>query len=483
MWVGNDIANAAYFTFPVHTGVTASGALEIGELRSGNESYALELNQSSLTQIFVRLRRTRDDANTAFNINHLLGLSFLGERGETGADGEHGTDGADGVDGARGPIGPQGIQGPTGPEGPEGPAASLGGQFMIWGEETSGLNPATGSGWQWSFGNGALGANRGLKMGFDCVITSISLTSDTNFTDADIIVTVDDLNTPVRVFGTAIREASGGGFNHVVNAGEVINVKTISGSMGSNMVVGIAIETAGVRGPAGADGADGADGIDGADGATGERGPMGLQGDDGPQGDQGPAGADGSDGATGPRGLQGERGPQGEQGPAGAEGPTGPMGPMGLQGPRGLQGVPGMDGTGGGGGGGNGILIGAWSSNGTISSSNLWEFGDRQAGARGGFMIPFDGIIVAMGVSLASTTFDPGWTIEAVVNQGAGAAPATSRNAATRLTIANAIYAFMTTGTLHVNAGNTITLNTVEPYGRITANDPLVSIFVQQRTA
>lgn len=47
--------------------------------------------------------------------------------------------------------------------------------FPIWAEESSNPNPATSSGYQWSFGNGATGSNCRMTLGVDCELSKISL--------------------------------------------------------------------------------------------------------------------------------------------------------------------------------------------------------------------------------------------------------------------------------------------------------------------
>jgi len=94
----------------------------------------------------------------------------------------------------------------------------------------------------------------------------------------------------------------------------------------------------GATGPIGAAGAIGPAGPPGPAGSSGPRGEVGPTGSPGPPGAVGPLGPAGPQGDPGPQGVQGDPGPQGPQGDPGPPGPAGPQGPAGAQGPAGPAG-------------------------------------------------------------------------------------------------------------------------------------------------
>ena len=334
IWVGSDIANANLFIFPVDTGLENAASFEIGEFKTGTISYAGEiLGEPTGTNFRVLVRRSDTDAPVAARINHVRGLAARGSagprgemgpdgpRGDTGPQGPAGTNGRNGQDGRDGMDGQDGAQGPMGVPGP---VATAGGRSMIWAEETSQISTTQGEGFQYAFGNGGMGANRGIKLGFDCTIIGLTWRAAVNaLVNTRLEVYIDNVGTGVFLdIQNNTQEAQRFDLNQAIQRGQILNMRTISGGGGGTQsVLGIAIETAGVRGDPGPAGADGQDG---QMGPTGARGPMG---DTGPEGPQGPQGDRGLRGEMGLRGEQGEMGPMGVRGIGGDTGETGPPGP------------------------------------------------------------------------------------------------------------------------------------------------------------
>lgn len=125
---------------------------------------------------------------------------------------------------------------------------------MVWAEENANLDVTVNSGYQWSFGNGA-NSLTGLKMGYPCTLTRLTITAQTSTTG-----TVEVYKNGVATGATVSLTASTGGITTSIAVpfaqGDRLNFRTVSGSGGTAVAVGAALETDGVKGDKGDPGDD-----------------------------------------------------------------------------------------------------------------------------------------------------------------------------------------------------------------------------------
>lgn len=118
-----------------------------------------------------------------------------------------------------------------------------GGYDSIWAEENASLNPATNSGYQFSFGNGATNA-QGYTIGYDGTIVVLSIASQTATTGTVALVingtpTANTVSLSSSTTGTTDVSVA-------VTRGDTITFQTTSGSGGNYIVVGATIRTGSV---------------------------------------------------------------------------------------------------------------------------------------------------------------------------------------------------------------------------------------------
>ena len=131
-----------------------------------------------------------------------------------------------------------------------------GGRTTVWAEENNSFNSGTNGGFQFSFGNGAT-SNNGLTMGYACSAINLTWSSNTAPTGVTVELYLNDVGTGqvATVTGTS------GVFNFptpvaIVEADRIM-FRTLTGSGGSKVVIGVTLETEGVKGEKGDQGEQG----------------------------------------------------------------------------------------------------------------------------------------------------------------------------------------------------------------------------------
>ncbi len=120
------------------------------------------------------------------------------------------------------------------------PASSSGSLSMIWAEENSSLNPATNSGFQFSFGNGATSIN-GITLPLPGTVVGLSISSNGDITGGVIELYKNGIATGQTITITGAAKAHLSGLNIAFNAGDQLTFKTTAGSGGGKVVVSAAI--------------------------------------------------------------------------------------------------------------------------------------------------------------------------------------------------------------------------------------------------
>jgi Cu/Ag efflux protein CusF len=129
---------------------------------------------------------------------------------------------------------------------------------MVWAEEaTTGLDATLNGGFQFSFGNGATSTN-GITIPNDCTIVGMSITSATSATGT-VELYINGAASGLTVSLSASTKYFINGQSIAITAGDNITFRTTVGAVsGSQIVIGLALATLGIRGADGVDGADGA---------------------------------------------------------------------------------------------------------------------------------------------------------------------------------------------------------------------------------
>lgn len=159
------------------------------------------------------------------------------------------------------------LNAPGGSSGDSGPSG--GGLSTIWAEENSPLDVATESGYQWSFGNGAVGVGLELTIGYECSVVALTFNSQTAIT-ATVAIEVNGVQQ-----GTISLTAADSAVLPVtipLAVGDTVAFRTTAGAaQGTASVVGAVLQSSGATGPQGPAGPDGAAGPGVAAGGTADQ--------------------------------------------------------------------------------------------------------------------------------------------------------------------------------------------------------------------
>lgn len=139
----------------------------------------------------------------------------------------------------------------------EGATLSGGGMGTIWAEENASLNTSRNSGFQFAFGNGADSEN-GVVVGYESIATKLSFSSSTVATgQIELYVNGSATGRTISINSEVSKiEAI---TPLALSESDRITFRTISGSNGNTIIMGLVLQTNGVVGPQGPPGDAGGD--------------------------------------------------------------------------------------------------------------------------------------------------------------------------------------------------------------------------------